>query len=147
HLYGNWNEYVELFGTKPSRIDLMNWAAGSFFGMLQNELWNVTLLHMARLTDSPRFVGRPNLSIHALPELIADGTLRTKVEGLVAAALTQTAFCRDWRNRLLAHADLDLALEVPSRPLSEASRKHVNDGLASLTNVLNALDGHFNNSE
>jgi hypothetical protein len=146
-LYANWNEYVVLFGTKSSRIDLMNRAAPSFFGMLQNELWNLTLLHMARLTDSPRSVGRPNLSIRALPQLITDSALKTEVEGLVALALTQTEFCRDWRNRLLAHADLDLALEVPSRPLSDASRKHVNDGLAALTNVLNALDGHFSNSE
>jgi hypothetical protein len=147
HLYGNWNEYAELFGTKPSRIGLMNRAASSFFGMLQNELWNLTLLHMARLTDSPRSVGRPNLSIRALPDLITDATLKAEVEGLVALALTQTEFCRDWRNRLLAHADLDLALEVPSRPLSDASRRHVNDGLAALTNVLNVLDKHFNDSE
>ena len=125
----------------------MNRAAASFFGMLQNELWSLTLLHMARLTDSPRSMGRANLSIRALPELITDAGLKAKVEGLVALALKQTEFSRDWRNRLLAHADLDLALEVPSRPLSEASRKHVNGRLDALTNVLNALDGHFNDSQ
>ena len=27
-----WGEYVELVGTKPSRIDLLNRAAGGFFG-------------------------------------------------------------------------------------------------------------------
>src|SRR5882672_1280640 len=80
HLYGNWNEYVVLFGTRPSRIDLMNRAAPTFFGMLQNELWNLTILHMARITDSPRSVGRPNLSIRALPELIADTALKPEVE-------------------------------------------------------------------
>jgi hypothetical protein len=46
-----WKDYVELFGTKPTRIDILNQAAPQFFRMLQDELWGMSLLHIARLTD------------------------------------------------------------------------------------------------
>jgi hypothetical protein len=60
-----WGEYVELFGTKPSRIDLRNRAAGGFFRVVQDGLWEDVLLHVARLTDAPRSGGRANLTIRA----------------------------------------------------------------------------------
>jgi hypothetical protein len=62
-LHRNWNEYVELFGSKPSRVELLNRAAGSFFRAVQDALWEQTLLHIARLTDPPASVGKSNLSI------------------------------------------------------------------------------------
>lgn len=42
-LYQKWNEYVELYGAKPSRIDLLNKAAPSFFRLAQDSLWEGTL--------------------------------------------------------------------------------------------------------
>lgn len=35
-LHGKWAAYVELFGTKESRIDLMNEAAPRFFRIVQD---------------------------------------------------------------------------------------------------------------
>ena len=66
-LYTKWNEYVALYGTKPSRIDLMNKAAPRFFRIVQDSLWEVTLLHIARLTDPPKSAGKDNLSIKRIP--------------------------------------------------------------------------------
>jgi len=37
--YVYWPEYVDLFGTKSSRIDMLNQAAPMFFRMIQDELW------------------------------------------------------------------------------------------------------------
>ena len=39
-LHAKWGEYVELFGTKSSRVDLLNEAAPYFFGQLQYTLWS-----------------------------------------------------------------------------------------------------------
>jgi hypothetical protein len=64
--YTHWLEYVELFGKKPERIDLLNRAAPQFFRMIQDELWEISLLHLARITDAPLMAGRTNLSIRAL---------------------------------------------------------------------------------
>ena len=33
-----WQEYCELFGTSPERIELLNSAAPAFFGMIQGSL-------------------------------------------------------------------------------------------------------------
>jgi hypothetical protein len=147
HVY--WKEYVELFGSKPERIDLLNRAAPAFFHILQEELWELALLRISRLTDPPKTgrAGRQNLTIQALPALISDATLKAQVTQLVADVVAETAFCRDWRNRRIAHNDLLLALQQPTRPLADASRLQVKTALLSLTAVLNALCGHYSDSE
>jgi hypothetical protein len=120
-----WGEYVELFGTKPSRIDLLNSAAGDFFRIVQDGMWEESLLHVARITDSPRTAGKDNLSIRALPELVSDVKIRDEVQKAVEAALTSSEFARDWRNRHIAHKDLKLALADGAAPLKSASRAEV----------------------
>lgn len=148
HLY--WKDYVELFGTKPERIALLNQTAPSLFHMLQGELWEMSLLHLARLTDpaiSPGKGERTNLTVQGLPPLITDAALKEKVAKLVTEAISVTEFCRDWRNRRIAHRDLKLALEQPTTPLADGSRAQVKEVLEALTAVLNALAGHYFQSE
>jgi hypothetical protein len=48
HIY--WEEYMELFG-KRERVDLLNQSAPAFFNMLQNELSDIIVLHLTRLTN------------------------------------------------------------------------------------------------
>jgi hypothetical protein len=149
-IHFHWNEYVELFGAKPERVDLLNRAAPAFFRMLQDELWENSLLHLARLTDPANSQGkedRSNLTIQALLALITDAKLKDEVSKLTAEAIKHTEFCRDWRNRHIAHRDLKLALEQPTTPLAEGSRAQVKVALKAISDVLNALDGHHFQSE
>jgi AbiU2 len=124
--YFYWKEYVTLFGTKPERIALLNRAAPFIFRTIQDELWESTLLSLARLTDPSNSQGNPdrsNLTIQALPALIVDAKLKAEVEKLVAEAVKLTEFCRDWRNRRIAHRDLKLALGDSTKPLANGSRR------------------------
>lgn len=149
-IYFYWGEYVELFGTKPERIQLLNQAAPTFFRMLQDELWENCLLHLARLTDpakSPGGKDRANLTIQALPELIPNAELRSQICKLIAEATKQTGFCRDWRNRRIAHRDLKLALDRPTTPLAAGSRLQVRAALDAIAAVLNAINAHYFESE
>jgi hypothetical protein len=143
-IHVEWQEYVVLFGTNPKRIDLLNKAAPNFFHMIQERLWDVTLLNIARLTDAPSSSGRLNLTTTRLPALIPDKALNTTVTDLVATAKIKSAFCRDWRNRRIAHNDLALTLnsEVTS-PLAEASRQQVNDALGALADVMGEVEAYF----
>lgn len=141
-LYSKWGEYVELFGTKPSRIELINNAAGHFFRIVQDVLWEDSLLHIARLTDPIKSAGRENLSIRKLPDLIENDVLKKKVEELIEVAIKKTDFCRDWRNRHIAHKDLGLALSTGAEPLLSASRAKVVDALSSISDVMNAISVH-----
>jgi AbiU2 len=145
-----WQDYVELFGTKPERTTLLNRAAPAFFRMLQDELWNMSLLHIARLTDPANSQGgqdRSNLTIQALPALIGDAKLKDEVSKHVETAIKETEFCRDWRNRHIAHRDLKLALEQPTTPLKTGSRAQVNSALNAIAAVLNNICKHYFKAE
>jgi hypothetical protein len=139
----NWKEYVELFGTNPQRVEMLNQAAPMFFHMIQNEGWEACLLALARITDSPKSAGRENLTIRNLPTLTGDPQTKTNLNELIELALKATEFCRDWRNRHVAHRDLSLALKEPTKELAEGNRAKVNAALKAIADVLNAVQGHY----
>jgi hypothetical protein len=141
-LYSKWDEYVELFGTKPSRIELLNKSAPLFFRTVQDSLWADTLLHIARLTDPPKSAGKSNLTIQRLSGLV-DKKVETNVSNLTKIAIEKTAFCRDWRNRRIAHRDLKLAMGEGAKPLEPASRAMVKDALKGIAAVLNAISEYY----
>jgi len=142
HLY--WKEFFELFGTSEKRIDRLNQSAPGFFRMLQEQQFETNTLHIARLTDSPRSVGKDNLTIRNLPDLVTDKAFKPQMETLVEEAIKKTAFCREWRNQRFAHHDLLLALQDgKARPLPAASKDSINTALAALSDVLNAMERHY----
>ncbi|MCK1285438.1 hypothetical protein IVB41_16080 [Bradyrhizobium sp. 44] len=148
-LHINWAEFLELFGTKTSRIDLMNRSAGHFFRMVQDSLWETIVLHIARLTDpsqSPGGKDRLNLTLHNLPALTPDATLKDKVVALGKVATDSTAFARDWRNRHIAHRDLDLALGKTAKPLPAVPIAQVKEALDSFEKIMNAVALPYLNS-
>ena len=149
-LHVKWEEYLELFGTKPSRIELLNKAAPRFFGIVQDLLWEETILHIARLTDpakSKKKKNRSNLTIYVLPDLIDDLDFRVSIEDAITVAKDKTAFCRDWRNRRIAHRDLRLAIEEGAKPLPPTSRADIRAAIASIDAVLITMTRHYMDTE
>jgi len=137
-----WREYVELYGTKPSRIALLNKAAPYFFRVVEDVLWESTLMRLCRLTDPPNTRKSENLSVARLPSLVKV-ELAEEIQKLVQVATGKTEFCRDWRNRHIAHADLPLALGEGAEPLKSASRADVVNALSALADILNAVDFNY----
>lgn len=145
-LHWKWGEYITLFGSKPERIDLLNEAAGAFFRIVQDSLWEDVLLHISRLTDPPKSAGKDNLTLQRLPHLVAP-EVRAEVDRLLNECLDKSAFARDWRKRHIAHRDLCLALDEGSVPLAHASRLAVGDALESIARLLNSVECHYRKSE
>jgi len=145
-IHTRWEHYLELFGTSPSRIELLNQAAPSLFRTVQDTVFEAVLLHLARLTDPSKSVGRPNLSLRKLAELAAGSPVAAQVTELTSNAVSATEFARDWRNRKLAHSDLSLALGEHVFPLAPASRLAVKTALAAIVDVLNAVSHHYADS-
>ncbi|MBI2586400.1 MAG: hypothetical protein HYW28_11125 [Rhodospirillales bacterium] len=145
-LHHKWEQYVQLFGTKPSRVDLLNSAAPRFFRVIQDALFEDTVLHITRLTDPPKSSGRENLTIQRLPALVQNDDVRKTVSDLVEWTIRETQFCRDWRNRRIAHRDLGLAIEQGAVPLELASLEKIKKGLSAIADVLNAVDSHYRDS-
>lgn len=142
-----WGEYDAMYGAGSNRIDLLNEAAPTFFWMVEKVFWEDMLLHISRLTDPPSSNGKngkKNLTIKNLPELVSDPAIKEAVNDLVGVAENKTKFCRDWRDRYIAHRDLDLAINVePARPLESANRQNVFDALIAIRNVLMELEGRY----
>ena len=111
--------------------------------MVQDIMWDAILVHIARLTDSPITFGRKNLTIKNIADFIEDVNLKTRVEQLVQTMLKATEFCRDWRHRLIAHRDLDLALNDPSAVVPTANKQQVDEALKAIAKVLNAVEEHY----
>lgn len=150
-LHRKWAEFVELFGSKPTRIELLNQTAPTFFRMVQDVLWEETLLHIARLTDVSKTGGRDkrtNLTIRNLPELVIDPEAQQATAVLIETAVRKANFCRDWRNRHIAHRDLGLALNnKAAAPLEFASRQMVKEALGAIAEVLKYLGGYYMDSD
>jgi hypothetical protein len=138
-LHWNWSEYVELFGSKPERVDILNKAAGSFFYLVQRVLFSDTLLHICKLTDRTKTNGKSNLGICLLSDLV-DHKMARRVEKLVQRALDRSEFAKDLRNRLLSHFDLDVALGTAVKPLAPANLAHVRKVIAALCELINYVD-------
>lgn len=145
-LHLRWHQYRILFGTRAERIDLLNAAAGLFFRVVQDSLWDETLLHICRITDKSIIAGHETLTIRVLPSLVTDPALVVELKVLVADALTKSKFARDWRNRRIAHASLALAVRQGAKPLAAASRHDVEVALDAIGEVLNRVERHYKNS-
>lgn len=147
-LHIKWQQYVELFGTKPERIDLLNEAASLFFKIIADTLWDDTLLHLTKLTDPPGSgKKKQRLTIQRLPRLIADDIFKVEVEQLIDAAVKATEFARDWRNRRIAHRNLALAIKQTPAGLTPASREKIKNALEAVTLCLQRVHEFYFNSK
>jgi hypothetical protein len=142
-LHMKWHQYVVLFGTKKSRVALLNEAAPAFFRTVEDSLWEDVLLHISRLTDPPGGGATAKLTIKRCHALVDDPPTAQKVKAAVEKAIDLSSFCRDWRNRHIAHRNLNLALKVGATPLAEASREKVRLVLAALGEVLDTISLHY----
>src|SRR5205085_9280061 len=121
-----WKEFLELFATNDKRIARLNQAAPQFFMMLQEQQFETNMSHLARLTDSPKSVGKENLTVRNLPDLVTDAGLKAELEKHVDDIKKKTEFCRDWRNRRFAHHDLLLATQDSrTKPLESATKEKI----------------------
>lgn len=145
--FWRWSQFEKLFGSEEARVTVLNSTAPMFFGIAQDLLWMDTLLGVSRLAG-PAATGRgkgekQNLSICRIPVLLTDATLRADVSKLIADVVRDSGFAMDWRNRHIAHRDLDLSLGRPASALPPASRLAVNTALDGIADVLNRLSLHY----
>jgi hypothetical protein len=140
-------EYVALFSADPSRIELLNHCAPQFFRIIQDSLWNDILLGITRISDRPCTSGNPNLTVHRLPKLNSHQDIANDLNLLLSEVNSATEFARDWRNRHIAHRDLNLALQNQlAEPLADASMNCVKAALSALGKVLNCISERYQNT-
>ncbi len=133
-LHAKWLEYRKLYES-PERVALLNATAPFFFAVAQDTLWHDVLLHITRLTDPAKTGRHQNLSLRRL----ADMTPGKCDTAAVDEAYEQAAFARKYRDKHLAHSDLELSLHAVAEPLSQGNREAIEGILASFATVLNGV--------
>jgi hypothetical protein len=144
-LHFRYDEYAKLFGTNQKRIDLINRVAPQFAWIVQDAMLEQVILHIAKLTDPDKTGKKENLSIRQFPKHIKDNVLRKSVEDAIEVTAEKAASCRDWRNRHIAHLDLDLK-QQKAEPLLPVSRSKLKDCLKSISKVMNLVSEHYEKS-
>jgi len=147
-LHLKWQRFIALFGGPKGTVDLMNATAPAFFAEIQRTTLMDILLHISCLTDPPE-TGRkkgvqPNLTLRRLPDLLPDAIVRTAVHKELQELGDRCRFARDWRNRHIAHRDLELLTQpTQCRPLDSPAREKIEKALAGIRDVMNTVLAHF----
>ncbi len=135
-----WIEFRELFGEKQSRFELMNSTAPFFFFTVQKVLWENLLLGVARITDPAVTMSKKNTTLNAISQYLEDQTFKTDFENSLTNILNDSKFCRDWRNRWIAHMDYELAVNPENaKPLEEATRRKLRTSLEDIQSLYNEI--------
>jgi hypothetical protein len=146
-LVAKWQQFQMLYETNPERIEIMNKTAPFFFRVVQFTIWESIVLQIARLIDPPQSVGKNNLTIKRLPIYIDNEPKKKALELLIEIAESSTSFARDWRNRHIAHRDLNLATNIPVTKLAEANKQITESALKSLSDVLGFIHREYFNTQ
>jgi hypothetical protein len=138
-----WEEYKELYGKKESRIGILNQAAPHFFYMIEQVLWENILLGLCKLTDPPKMRNKKNATSRAIVNFIDNDVLKKNIELKINELMESTEFCRDWRNRNIAHKDLLLATDKNATPLQIANRKKLNIAFSIFQEIINLIEEYY----
>ena len=137
-MIGGWSLIV-LFGTNK-RVELLNSVSPNFFKLIHDILWEYTILGLARITDGAQ-TGcgkkvKKNLSIKAMKRLLSPEAIEVS-DSIFSKVEKSVEFCRDWRNKHIAHRDLYYILQSPKQ--LKATRKEVEATMSDIAAVMNAV--------
>ena len=76
-------------------------------------------------------------------QLTEAGVSQSSIDCFVDEAIECGDFASDWRNRRLAHRDLDLALSPSAKPLAPVSRQAIEVSLDALRTLLNEIESAY----
>ena len=139
-----WHEYTTLFG-EESNFELLHRTASYLFQIIDDTMWDDMILHLSRLVGPKKSMGKENLTIRRMPELIQDLVLRNEIQGLVDSCQLHCTFVTDHRNKRLAHYDLEVATQNMEARLTGVSRVKMRRAVESLQSIMQKIYAHYAN--
>jgi hypothetical protein len=140
-LHIRWNLYREIYAHSPERYALLYQAAGHFFEVVEEVLYDDVFLGLMRIADSRR----DTLSLRNLVKRVPDRALAKELNKLIGKAETACKPIKTHRDKRIAHIRREHTLaggfdRVPSRA-------KVEDALGAVRRVMNRLEAHYWGSE
>ncbi len=149
-LHGRWNVYRQIYGTNPERIELINWAAPTFFFFIERVLINDVQLTLIKLADPARTCGRDNATLEALVVLLENHCADAPIPALRSSLIEYRNRCKSIlhrRHKDLAHFDLSVQLGNKAEVLPGPSRQEIEDALKALRQFMNLLFAHYKDTQ
>lgn len=147
-LNARWIVFKQLFASGEERIRLFNSSAPSFFSMVHDSMRDGIFLSITRLTDEAMVMGKNTLSLSRLLEQSGHLLQSKAVESLKALLRSiekESEPIRTWRNKMGAHNDLQMFVQVDSTP--NIMFDSVGIVLGLLSDFLNNIGQHFGYSD
>ena len=137
-----WREYATLFGDE-SNFELLHRTASYLFQIIDDTMWDDMILHLSRLFGPAKSMGKANLTVRRIPDLIQDASLRSEIQDLVDSCQAHCAFVADHRNKRLAHYDLEVATQNLEASLTGVSRMEMRRAVESLQSIMQKIYAHY----
>ena len=137
-----WHEYATLFGDKGN-FELLHRTASYLFQIVEDTMWDDLILHVSRLIGPTKSMGKENLTVRRIPELIQDLGLKDEIQSLVDSCQAHCTFVSDHRNKRLAHYDLETAVQNLEANLTGVSRLQLRLAVESLQKIVQRIYAHY----
>lgn len=150
HLHRRWILYVQLFGTNPHRIDIINKTAPDVLVEFQWLTIDHLILALSKLTDPEKTCGKLNLSFNYLirkTEELGNTNLAEALKHVLSKLETAVEKFRLIRNKRIAHNDLVVAIGSNESPLPGVSRAEITAALKLAGYFLNLVELDYRNSQ
>jgi len=136
--------FIQVYGESTQQVDLLNRIAALFFRVCQDAQFHDIVLCLCRLSEKSRSQGRTNLSLQFLVENVDReryGQLRCLLDEKIEDLVAMTRELRQYRNRLIAHRDLETARGA--EPLPELVMSRVTGATERVEDLFYLVLEHF----
>jgi len=149
-LHYRWSIYEEVYAGDAAQTELLNRNGSNFFYYVQHLMLDNVALALSKLTDPSKQYKNENLSLSQIYDYIKNSDedqlakiLKEKFDELLKACEK----FRKLRNKRIAHGDLQHAMRKAGKPLPGISRDDVKKALSLLSEYMNIVELHYNNSQ
>ena len=145
-LHIRWAQFRFLFTVSDERMTVLMNVAPGFFTIIKDVLRDDAIIALSRLTDKSSTSNKYNLSITTLVELaeISDHSeLAISARKLLDQLVKRVENIRSWRDKWIAHTDLEQALSKQPLPNKKIQRRDIDEALRLIRELMNLFANHL----
>jgi hypothetical protein len=127
-------------------MKVLSVVAPGFFALVRDVFRDDAYISLSRLTDSSTTGSRENLSLVRLVEVAESGedsSFASKLRNSLDQLFQSVEGIRLWRNKWLAHIDLQRSLQYDPPPLAPVQRGDIDEALRLIRELMNDTALHL----
>ena len=144
-----WQMYDVLYGDEDN-VNLLNKSAPMFFWMVDYMFFDNFILALSRLGDpAEQKIRQKTVRNFTLEQLLlgldqrVQADLIEKLKPLLADYRKKCTAVKEQRNKRVAHSDFNTKMDTAKHPLSDVSRRSIQEALMAAEDYLNLFECYF----